>query len=221
MMLPSPLILWLSNGLDAAYGNLPFMAWNTFLAVIPLILSLWLFRSRGAHDRHLPWWIGFVIFMLFLPNAPYVLTDIIHLIHDIRNDHSIWAITLILVPQYLFFMGIGCAAYVVSLVNLGRYLRREGKPSWVIPAELTTHALCALGIYLGRFLRFNSWDILTQPHTLAADTLDILMNKRPLAIMLVTFCVITSLYWVGKQLTLAFWLYWRTRHLRSSQRYFY
>ncbi|MBT9313147.1 DUF1361 domain-containing protein [Leptothoe kymatousa] len=210
---------WLLHGLDTAHGNLPFMVWNSFLALIPLILSFWLFRGRGSHRRHWPWWIGFTLFVAFLPNAPYVLTDIIHLVKDIRMGTSVWAIALILIPQYFLFIGFGVATYTLSLVNLGRYLSREGKCRWVLPAELTLHGLTALGIYLGRFLRFNSWDLVTSPLAVMGNTLALLLSKWPLAVMFGTFIILAVVYWLLKQVTLASILYWRTRNLRTAQRY--
>ncbi|MEM6251830.1 MAG: DUF1361 domain-containing protein [Cyanobacteria bacterium P01_D01_bin.156] len=217
--MPSHITTWLLQGLDTAHGNLSFMVWNSFLALIPLVLSFWLFRGRGSHARPLPWWIGLSIFIAFLPNAPYVLTDIIHLVNDIRNGSSVWAVALILVPQYVLFIGFGAVAYTISLVNLGRYLGREGKSRWIIPTELTIHALTALGIYLGRFLRFNSWDLVTRPNAVMGDALSLLMAKWPLAIMVGTFVILAVLHWCLKQLTLASILYCRTRHLRITQKY--
>lgn len=146
-------------------------------------------------------------------------TDIIHLVNDIRGGASIWAIALILVPQYFLFIGLGVAAYTLSLVNLGRYLSREGKGRWVLPAELTLHGLTAIGIYLGRFLRFNSWDLVTSPVAVMGNTLTLLFSTWPLAVMLGTFAILAVVYWLLKQLTLAVILYWRTRHLRTAQRY--
>jgi uncharacterized membrane protein len=62
--------------------------------------------------------------MAFLPNAPYVLTDILHLVDDIRQGYSIWTITLLLVPQYVLFMQLGFEAYVISvLFERSPYLR--------------------------------------------------------------------------------------------------
>ncbi|NEQ53155.1 MAG: DUF1361 domain-containing protein [Leptolyngbya sp. SIO3F4] len=217
--MPNQLTTWLLHGLDTAHGNLSFMVWNSFLALIPLTLSFWLFRGRGSHARKLPWWIGLAIFVAFLPNAPYVLTDIIHLVHDIRSGASVWAIALILVPQYILFIGLGTIAYTLSIVNLGRYLSREGKTRWVWPVEITLHGLTAIGIYLGRFLRFNSWDLVTMPNTVVSDTLSLLVTKWPLAVMIGTFVIIATIHWLLKQITLAMILYWRTRHMRSVQRY--
>lgn len=188
------------------------MLWNTFLAVIPWILSCWLFRGKGAGVRRVSWWIGLVVFVAFLPNAPYVLTDIIHLVRMIKEGASIWTITFILVPQYLIFMLLGTEAYVLSLINLGHYLRKQGQARWVLIAELGLHALCAIGIYLGRFPRFNSWDIVTGPGRLLGYVASLFMQPQPLAVMLVTFVGIAVIYWLLKHLSLAVALYWRVSH---------
>ncbi len=66
LSMPSNLTTWLLHGLDAAHGNLSFMVWNSFLALVPLALSLWLFRGRGSHARGLAWWIGLMTFIAFL-----------------------------------------------------------------------------------------------------------------------------------------------------------
>lgn len=207
----SQVLSWLAYSLDAAEGNLGFMVWNTFLAVIPFVLSLWVFRGRGSQTRKLSWWIGSAMCLAFLPNAPYVLTDIIHLIHDIRQGHSVWTITLILVPQYMLFMAIGMEAYVGTLLNFGHYLKKAGRPNWILPSELIIHGLTALGIYLGRFLRFNSWDLVTRPGTVGLSIINQLTDKQPLLVMVITFVVIAVLYWLLKQVTLALVVYWRLR----------
>ncbi|MFO5527395.1 MAG: DUF1361 domain-containing protein, partial [Cuspidothrix sp.] len=102
--------------------NMRWMTWNLFLAFIPLALSVWLFRRQRGRSG--VWWLGFLSFYAFLPNAPYLLTDIIHLIHDIRRVPSIWIITLVLIPVYLVVILGGFEAYVISLINLGYYLHR-------------------------------------------------------------------------------------------------
>lgn len=145
-MLPTDLSDGITLAIDTANRSLFFMPWNTFLAVIPFVLSLWLFRGKGSGVRRLTWWIGLAVFVAFLPNAPYVLTDIIHLVRLIREGAPLWIIVFVLVPQYLIFMLVGVEAYVGSLVNLGHYLRQQGQQRWVLPAEHVLHALCAIGI---------------------------------------------------------------------------
>lgn len=185
--------------------NVRRIIWNLFLAFIPLVLSFWLFRGRRS--RSFVWWLGFVVFFAFLPNAPYILTDIIHLIYDVRAVRSVWVVTIVVFPIHLLFITSGFEAYVVSLLNMGYYLHRIGKTHWILAAELTTHALCAVGIYLGRFPRYNTWDIVTQPDALAETVIDDLTGKRPLVVIVLTFVITTVLYWICKQVTLA--VVWR------------
>jgi uncharacterized membrane protein len=182
--------------------NMSWMTWNLFLAFIPLALSIWLFRSRRG--RSWVWWLGFLAFYAFLPNAPYLLTDVIHLIDDIRSIQSVWIISLVLIPVYLLVILAGLEAYVISLINLGYYLHRIGKSQWILWAELITHALCAVGIYWGRFLRFNSWDFITQPDALLTRGAEELLGKQPLVIITITFVVLLGLYWIMKRVTLGF-----------------
>lgn len=209
-MTPTDVTQWLINAASAANRSMGFMMWNSFLALIPFVLSLWLFRSQGSGYRRPTWWIGFAVFMAFLPNSPYVLTDIIHLVGFIQEGAELWTVVLILVPQYLIFMLIGTEAYVASLVNLGLYLRKHGFGRWVLTVELVIHALCGIGIYLGRFPRFNSWDIITGPHRLFVHLAQALIDPWSLTVMLVTFVVIAAVYWPLKQVTLALMLYARS-----------
>lgn len=187
-------IKWILN------RNTGRIIWNLFLAFIPLGLSFWLFRREKS--RSILWWLGFVVFLAFLPNAPYILTDIIHLIYDIRAVDSIWTVTLIVFPLHLAFILSGFEAYVLSLINLGYYLQRIRMSKLVLVAELSIHALCSVGIYLGRFLRYNSWDLITQPDVLVDTVVEDLIGKIPLAIVFITFVVITILYWLFKQVTI-------------------
>ena len=180
--------------------NSRLFLWNSFLAFIPLALSFWLFRSTSR--RSWLWWLIFLTFFAFLPNAPYVLTDVIHLIDDIRQINSVWIITLVVIPVYLVFILAGFEAYVMSLINMGYYLKQQGRRRWILNAELITHALSAVGIYLGRFQRFNSWDLVTNPDELVIRSMEDLTGKRPLLIIVITFVVVTGLYWIAKRLTL-------------------
>lgn len=199
------LISWIQHAWQVASRFFPLMSWNLFLAFIPLVLSCWLFQMTKI-TWTTRWWFGVVIFILFLPNAPYVLTDIIHLIHAIRfTDKTTYVITLVLIPQFCIFMGAGFLAYVFCLLNVGAYLRRENLRGWVPAAEIGLHALSAIGIFLGRFRRFNSWDAVTQPTRLAERVLDDLFSTWPLLLIGITFFVLTVLYWIGKMAVLG-WL---------------
>jgi len=181
-------------------NNLGWMSWNLFLAFIPLALSVSLFRKNRG--RSWVWWLGFIVFYAFLPNAPYLLTDVIHLIDDIRTIQSVWMITLALIPLYVLVIFAGFEAYIISLINLGYYLHRIGKSQWILRVELITHALSAVGIYWGRFLRFNSWDFITQPDAVLTKGVEETLGKQPLVIIAVTIVILIGLYAIMKRVTL-------------------
>ena len=191
----------LTNAFGAFNEYSGWIVWNLFLAFIPLILSLWLFLRRSKR-RTLLWWIIFVVFISFLPNASYLLTDIIHLIEAIRAGYSIWVTTLIFIPLHLLAIAIGWEAYVISVINQSYYLKQQGAGRFILTSELITHALSAVGIFLGRFRRFNSWDFVTRPNVLLSATIDDLTTKKPLLVIAITFVVLTILYWLTKQITL-------------------
>ncbi|MEN9518027.1 MAG: hypothetical protein RLZZ381_615 [Cyanobacteriota bacterium] len=206
----------LANAFEAFNQYSGWIVWNLFLAFIPLALSFWLFTkpqtktgSKPAR-RSLFWWAIFLIFIAFLPNAPYLLTDIIHLIAAIRANYSIWITTLIFIPLHLFAIFLGWESYVISVLNQSRYLEKQGAKKFVFISEILIHALCAVGIYLGRFLRFNSWDFVTKPDIVLVSTIDNLTNKKPLLVIMITFAILTILYWLSKQITLGIW--WRIRN---------
>jgi len=149
-----------------------------------------------------------------LPNAPYMLTDIIHLIRGTRAGYAIWLIALVFIPLHLIAILGGFEAYVMSLINQGNYLKRQGAGRFVFWSELAAHALCAIGIYLGRFIRFNSWDLVTDPRDVLTTTVNTLTNKQPILIIGITFLGLTVFYWVMKQITLG--IYLRIRYARMG-----
>ncbi|HEY9643559.1 MAG TPA: DUF1361 domain-containing protein [Coleofasciculaceae cyanobacterium] len=191
-----------------------WILWNLFLAFIPLVLSFWLFRRKKLKTRSFLWWLVLVVFVAFLPNAPYMLTDIIHLIRGTRAGYAVWLIALIFIPLHLVAILGGFEAYVISLINQGNYLKRQRAGRFVLWSELAAHALSAIGIYLGRFIRFNSWDLVTDPRDVLTTTVNTLTTRQPVLIMFLTFVILTVFYWVMKQLTLG--IYLRVRYAQMG-----
>ena len=146
------------------------MGWDIVLIVAPILLAAWLFTRH--HRRGLLWWPGLIVFILFLPNAPYAFTDILHLVFKIRKEPylPVWAIALIVIPEYILYIGVGLQSYTISLLLIKRYLRRHGFTRNFLPVELCLHVLCAQGIFLGRRLRLNSWDMLRNPGHVLDET---------------------------------------------------
>ncbi|MCM1981740.1 DUF1361 domain-containing protein [Lyngbya confervoides] len=191
------------------------VSWWGVLGLIALGLSIWIFKRR-SNARSFLWWLGLIVFISFLPNAAYVLTDIIHLIRAIGSGFfSVWTLTLVVIPIHFVAIFLGFEAYVISILNQGSYLREQGSQQYILPAELLMHSLSAVGIYLGRFIRFNSWDLVTDPANVLLTTLNTLTEKRPVAVIIVTVVILTTLYWILKQITLGLTL--RVKDLQSSE----
>ncbi|MBJ7899514.1 MAG: DUF1361 domain-containing protein [Cyanobacteria bacterium RI_101] len=200
---------WLRLSWDAMRVNERLMVWNTFLALIPLVLSVWLFRR--SRRRSPGWWLLLAVFIAFLPNAPYILTDIIHYVKIMRRPLPESVLIFAVTPQFFLYLLAGFQCYVLSLINLGAYLRDLGLTAWILPAELLAHFLSAVGIYLGRFLRWNSWDLATRPEEVGRSLARSLSHERPLLAMGVTFLILAALYWPAKQMDLGLALRWRQR----------
>ncbi|MGC1309543.1 MAG: DUF1361 domain-containing protein [Phormidesmis sp.] len=176
--------------------------WWLALGMISLAMSAFLFKRKKSRRTAL-WWLGLVAFIAFLPNAPYVLTDIIHLIRATSYGViRVWVVALVFIPLHTAAILLSFEAYTLSIINLAYYLKQKGNGRFILPTELLIHALSAIGIYLGRFVRLNSWDVATSPTSVLMTTLNALTTKRPAAVVLVTFIILAVLYWVMKQITL-------------------
>jgi uncharacterized membrane protein len=144
-----------------AYQNL---IWNLFLAWLPYLFSVWaaaLYASRPGR-----WWViifpGF-LWLVFFPNAPYILTDFLHLAK--RPSIPIWYDILMLAT----FAWTGCFLAIASLRTMQMLVKNHlgWLMSWIFVGAVLT--LGGLGIFLGRFLRWNSWDIFISPKEIFHD----------------------------------------------------
>ena len=135
-----------------------FLAWNLVLALIPLALALVLDRllPRGLRVASAA---GIVLWILFLPNAPYMVTDFVHLTPD--PPVPLWFDVLL----FSAYAWTGLLLGFVSIhIVMGHARRRFGaRAAWLLTVVLL--AACSLAIYLGRFEDLNSWDLLVRPQT--------------------------------------------------------
>lgn len=162
--------------------------WNLFLAFIPLVLSFYLFRLSAI--RNIFWWVILLIFISFLPNAPYILTDSIHIIELSQRNYPYWAIILVLIPQYTLFILAGFEAYVIFLTRLDNYLTNLLTKQYLRLINGIVHSLCVVGIYIGRFERFNSWDFINKPGEVLLTTTQDLLDGEKLLSMAIAFLLI-------------------------------
>ncbi|MCZ7528730.1 MAG: DUF1361 domain-containing protein [Acidimicrobiia bacterium] len=157
------LVRWLGA---EAHENARWMGWNTLLALVPAAIALLLFRPgfRSGRRPGPAWWVGATLFLLFLPNAPYVLTDVVHLVADVREESSDAVVLAGVLPVYGAFFATGLGAYVLCLRRISRFLVEHGwDPPRRVAAELVLHGVSAVGIYLGRGPRLSSWDAVLDP----------------------------------------------------------
>ena len=174
-------------------GYYRFLLVNLFLACVPLFFSTAL---RVANRLRLHWAImaGLAgLWLLFLPNAPYILTDILHLT---RASHApVWYDLALL----LSCAGTGLFVGYLSLNDVEGIVARKFSPvvGWIF--ALVSLVLSGFAIYLGRFLRWNSWDVLITPTLvldIAAASLHPRDHVRPLSVTLV-FGVIFALGYIS------------------------
>lgn len=183
------------GGLVEVLGrNHLWMTWNLILAIIPAVLAPLVLRRRGP--RTAGWWAGAAVVLLFLPNAPYVVTDLVHLRGDVIAADSDLAVVTGVLPVYAAFIAVGFAAYALVLAEVGRYLGAVGRGRWRGAVEVALHAVCAIGVVLGRVARLNSWEPVTEPHgTLERIVVTLSWRWAPVAVA-ATFVTI----WAGHAL---------------------
>jgi uncharacterized membrane protein len=144
-------------------GAYDFLPWNLFLAWIPLIAAVAVYdaaRHGTKPARLLP---VAAIWLLFLPNAPYLLTDFVHL--GSRNDAPLW-FDIVLFGSFAW---TGVLLGFLSIFVMQGVVRRAYGWIWSWVLVWTSLAASAFGIYLGRSLRWNSWDFLIRPGALLED----------------------------------------------------
>jgi len=199
--------------------NLRWMGWNLFLAIIPFTLSFALFNRRSPRrlSANPIWWVAFASFILFLPNAPYIITDIIHFVDDLREaDISDNGIIFVIIPQYITFILLGFQCYVISMIRLTQYLewlKLLKNTTWL---EIFVNLICAIGVYLGRVNRLNSWEVLTNPYRVIINTLGNFTNPNFFFGTMIFFIVFTCLYYIFKSINIAIAFYWQNRIKQST-----
>lgn len=210
----------MAEALRLFWGNFShFMAWNIFLAIIPCGLSFILFAKRSPKRLSVNpiWWFGLAIFILFLPNAPYIITDIIHFVDDVREPNvSDNGVIFVLIPQYIAFILLGFQCYVVSIMKLIKYcswLKLIKDTTWL---EISMNFICAFGVYLGRFNRLNSWDLFTNPQNVIRDTIRNFANPNFLFGTILFFIIFTGLYYVFKWINISLVFYLQNRSNQVS-----
>lgn len=142
-----------------------FLGFNLVLAWIPMAVSMLMLPMQNKWQHKLLFWPMFATWLAFFPNSPYIITDLLHLKH--RADAPFWFDCLMISS----FAWVGLLLGLLSLRNIHLLLGRLYNKTFALVTVLISSLLCGYGIYLGRFLRWNSWDIINNPTELMSDVL--------------------------------------------------
>jgi uncharacterized membrane protein len=147
-----------------------FLNWNLFLAFIPWALTSIAAFKPAIKKSRLCTAVLLCAWLLFFPNAPYILTDLFYL--RIRFTMPIWYDLLLI----LTFAWAGLLFGFLSLWDIEAILRTRVRPALVTAISTIFLFIGSSGIYIGRYLRWNSWDIFTDLFKLMYDIGDRFMN---------------------------------------------
>ncbi len=147
-----------------------FLVWNLVLAYIPYVLTHWL-QQRPSWIRHkIKFAAVFLIWLLLIPNSFYIITDLFHL----SNAYVVpfWFD----LAMILSFAWNGMVLGILSVRQMEKMIQIHASGKHELLFVYPIMWLNALGIYIGRYLRFNSWDVVTSPFHLVADITNVLCH---------------------------------------------
>jgi uncharacterized membrane protein len=178
------------------FGHLGLL-WNLFLAWLPMLSAL---VAYNLYRRRSPFgWVVIgacaLIWLLFFPNAPYLLTDVMHL--QPLSDAPYWYDLILVVA----FAWTGSFLGLISLLLMQALVRKMAGTlaGWIF--ALGVLGVSGFEIYLGRFLRWNSWDVFVNPAPLVSDIIQQL--RHPLAnFQTYVFSILFSLFFICAYLML-------------------
>ena len=152
------------------------LAWNTLLAVLPLFFIK---KAEISDEQSKTAWsiLWMIVWLLFFPNSVYMVTDFIHISGDkfmwiveaekysptrgvvYSTEIIVWAKLLVIGIGFIFSLLVGLESFYIFEQNIKKKVSRL--LCWL--SILTVALLSGIGVFIGRFLRFNSWDMLFRP----------------------------------------------------------
>ena len=168
-----------------------FLVWNLFLAWIPLYFAHLAYDNYfGKRRKYILIFIYGFFWIIFFPNAPYIITDLIHL--DGRHQVPIWFDALLIFS----FALTGLLTGYISLFFIHSILEQHFNKFTGWMAVSFMMLLSAYGIFLGRVLRCNSWDIFSKPFELMIDCFETLGNMQALKMTVIFFLFLIFSYYI-------------------------
>ena len=147
-----------------------FLIWNLFLAIIPYLLSSSIYANFFNKSKKIQNSMYTLIWLLFIPNTFYIITDFTHL--HFKNSFQ-FGLDMLIISSFSF------AGFYVGLLSLQQMHHLTTAKYGIKTGNLfiiLMSFLAAFGIYLGRILRFNSWDIISKPIELFYTSISVLFS---------------------------------------------
>ncbi len=186
-------------------GELLFISlcWNLCLAFVPYAITKWLTVKVDWIEHNLKFVAVFIVWLLFIPNAFYIITDLFHLQQNVGVP--LWfdlALILSFAWNGLLF-GILSTRQMEKIVTVKFGWMKEWL--FIYPMML----LNAFGIYLGRYLRYNSWDVVSNPFQLLGDIVYLLIhplrNTTDWGMIVCYAALMTLMYLMLKKISRSVW----------------
>lgn len=140
-----------------------FLPWNLFLAFVPYWISWWMTRNVSIIQNKMKLLVSLAAWLLFIPNSFYIITDLFHFT-NIRSAPKWFDLLLI-----FSFAWNGILCGIISLRRIEIILSVVKGKEFSIFIIFVVMWLNAFGIYIGRYLRYNSWDVISNPFSLISE----------------------------------------------------
>lgn len=173
--------------------NIEWMLWNIFLAILGVFFGWLMVRFSSLKLKA----IFGLLWLLFVPNAIYIVTDIIHIPSQLAQIDTLFVIPLLLQYAILEISGIltfVIAVYFFEITLQYKKLRLEN--SLVFPTILFTNFVIGFGVVVGRVQRTNSWEVFTNPGRVIEDAYNITLNPH-LFIFTIVMGIIANIVYFG------------------------
>jgi uncharacterized membrane protein len=192
-------VLYVAGAIANRSMQFDYLLWNLFLAWLPLAVTVLLLRSLRTHLWSSWQSLGLTfIWLVLLPNSFYMISDFVH-IQDVMRNNLLYDVVMF--TSFIFtaaLLGFSSLYMIHTELRKRVSLRNSSTLIGIIVF------LCSFAIYLGRDLRWNSWDVLLNPAGILFDVSDHLIHPFHNGDMFTTtlsfFVLLGSLYIVGWQL---------------------
>ena len=176
-------------------GSYATLVWNLFLAWIPFVLAY--LAHAFSWKKELLYFvlpITAILWLIFFPNAPYILTDLQHLVQQ-TSDAPLWYDVIVMV----WFSWTGLLLGLVSMYLMHDIVQRTFGRWFGWAFVFIVSGLSSFGVYLGRFVRFNSWDLLGDPKEIVVTILGLAIDPSR---RLIAFTILFAVFYLFVYLTL-------------------